>query len=581
MSSPAKNTSSSYAGPSSSSFSLSNNLVEIGALTALVGSTVAESLVLGNRGAAGVAWAATSSFGTISVVKACFCGASSGWLRETLGIRTASCDSAVGLELPHDSKRASKLRRNIGEPLAIFRRVTEEDDLYVKGHKPVKAQVAWSDVYALDHSTSLMLRGVPDTNLGTSVQIFTYGQYTFLRNRDTRIQIPAVFLSTAKVAELYVLWTRSAALLGITSATPWLFFFFGALFIQINEMILGRRPEPALGNVDIVAGQLPMVSRRGGPRKIILGAVDNSRRYLAWRLFWTAGAMVSATSIIISYFLMGDQPSSTVFIWAGFQLLWLVVRIVVYHLTDPANPMSLRILVVRPWDTLPENLKERVLDLTFALAQCQSFIHPRGQPQYSEDVFSARDVRLLLDGISPPNLYPLHEIHPPLVSVEMKAVFGDTSLSSAMWITGSYISPMDLYDSCIVIFVVRESGAASSAPQHTIAVPAARVLSAASIMTFDSEHNMPVYVPKGVPNSGYGLRWWYWIPCSTGQWLQMQIPLEEKTLGVRQAEVRTGAQVSALLAAGNLNIGLKHVEEVREVVELSRKALVSFKELLA
>ncbi|KAJ7288941.1 hypothetical protein C8J57DRAFT_1047185, partial [Mycena rebaudengoi] len=548
-----------------------NSLVEIGALTALIGSGVAEALVLGNRGAAGVAWAATSSFGTISVVKACVSGAASGWVRETLGIRTAACDSAVGLELSHNSKRADKLRRNMGEPLTMFVHVTE-------GHNPAKAQVAWSDVYALDYYTSLLLRGIPDTDLGTSLKIYTYGQYTFLRNRDTRIQIPAVFLSFAKVAELYVLWTRGAALLGIASATPWLFFFLGALFIQIKEMILGRRPEPELGNVDIVAGQLPMVSRRGGPRKIILGAADNLRRYLPWRLFWTAGAMVSVTSIVLSYFLMGGLPNSTVFLWVGFQLLWLVVRIVVYQVTDPANPMAQRLLVLRPWDTLPENLKERVLDVTFALAQRQSFVHPRGQPQYSEDVFAAHDARLLLDGIAPPNLYPLHDIYLPLVSVEIKAVFGDTSLSSAMWITGSHISPMDLYDSCIVIFVVRESAGASSAPQRTIAVPAARALTGAH---FDSGQTMPVFAPKGAPNAGYGLRWWYWIPCPGGQWLQMQIPLKENTRGVRQAEVRTGAQVSALLATGTLNIGLKSVEEVREVVELSRKAREAFMELLS
>lgn len=109
------------AGAFFASFNFSNNLVEIGALTALVGSSVAQSLILGNRGAAGIAWAATSSFGTISVIKACFCGANSGWLRETLGIRTVASDLAVGLELSYDSSWTAKVRRNMGEPLAIFR----------------------------------------------------------------------------------------------------------------------------------------------------------------------------------------------------------------------------------------------------------------------------------------------------------------------------------------------------------------------------------------------------------------------------------------------------------------------------
>jgi hypothetical protein len=103
-----------------SSFSFSNNLVEVSAFTALVGSGVAESMALGNRGSGGVAWAATSSFGTVSVVKACCSAASSGWLRETLRIRSASSDSAVGLYLPHDSARADKVRRSTGEPIALF-----------------------------------------------------------------------------------------------------------------------------------------------------------------------------------------------------------------------------------------------------------------------------------------------------------------------------------------------------------------------------------------------------------------------------------------------------------------------------
>ncbi|KAJ7108809.1 hypothetical protein C8R44DRAFT_884837 [Mycena epipterygia] len=559
------------------SFNFSNNLVEIGALTALVGSSVAQSLILGNRGAAGIAWAATSSFGTISVIKACFCGANSGWLRETLGIRTASSDLAVGLELSYNSRWAAKVRRNIGEPLAIFRHAKQDEAGVGKVHKPA-SKVTWSDVYALDHSTSLMLRRVPDTALGNPLQVFTYADYTFFRPRSP-FQVPAIALSAAKLVEVYILWTHGAGLLGMASAAPWVFFFLGAISLQVHEFLLGRRPEPEMGNLDIIAGQLPMVSRRGGSRKVVLGAAENPRTSLLWRYFWAAGALVSSASTILSYFVMGNQPRGVVFIWGGFQLLWLALRILVYHLEDPANPTASRILVVRPWNTLPAQLKERVIDLTFALAKCQSLVHPRGEAQYSNDAFSASDLTLISDGIKPPNLYPLPDLNASSLSIEIKAVLGDTSLSSVMWITGKHPTPMDLYDSCIIVFSIRQSTQAAS-PRRSVAVPAARVLSDTSGMIREAEKSMPIFVPKGVPNSGHGLTWWYWIPCRSGLWLQIPVPAEGKTIGIHDADVLNDSQVSAFLATGNLNIGLKDVDEVKDVVKLSRKARESCLELL-
>ncbi|KAJ7165524.1 hypothetical protein C8R43DRAFT_1232587 [Mycena crocata] len=563
------------------SFSFGNNLVEISALTALIGSSVAESLVVGNRGAAGIAWAATSSFGTVSVVKACFCTAASSWLRETLGIRTSASDLAVGLELPFDSNRAAKVRRNIGEPLAIFCR-TEQIHSGVTAKKLHKRKAQCSDVHALDYSTALMLRSVPDTAIGNTIQVFTYAHYAFFRPHS-RFQVPAILLSTVKLVEVYILWSSGASLLGIASATPWAFFFLGAIVIQIHELLRGRRPEPEMGGLDIISGQLPMISRRGGARKVVLDVADNPRTSLPWRLFWAAGASISAVSIVLSYVIMGDQPRSVVFVWAGFQFLWLAVRILIYHLADPANPMALRILVARPWSSLPSQLKDRVINLTFALSEYQSLIHPRGQAQYAEDTFDGRDLPLISNDLKPPNLYPLPDLHPTSLSVEIKVVFGDTSLSSAMWITGAHTTPMDLYDSCIVVFSIRETNDAT-VPRRSVVVPAARVLSGASAMAleerFDPENKIPIFVPKGASNLGYGLAWWYWIPCRTGLWLQIQVPQQTKTIGMHQAEVRTDAQVSAFLAAGKLNVGLKDVEDVKAVVELSRKARESFLELL-
>jgi len=99
-----------------------NGFVEIAALTTLIGSAAASVLVLGNKGAAGLPWAAMSSFGCLSVIKACVSAGSPSWLRETLGIRDTTIDTAIGLSLNLASRhndREDLARRNLGHAVAI------------------------------------------------------------------------------------------------------------------------------------------------------------------------------------------------------------------------------------------------------------------------------------------------------------------------------------------------------------------------------------------------------------------------------------------------------------------------------
>ena len=76
-----------------------NGFVELAMLTTLVGPTAAETLVLGNHGAAGLAWATMSAFGTGRVIRACLSGACAPWLREIMGLRSKLIDSSLGMEL--------------------------------------------------------------------------------------------------------------------------------------------------------------------------------------------------------------------------------------------------------------------------------------------------------------------------------------------------------------------------------------------------------------------------------------------------------------------------------------------------
>jgi hypothetical protein len=94
-----------------SSLQVGTGLIEIAALTTLIGSSSAESLILGDRGGAGVAWASMSAFGSLSIVKGCIAGASPDWLRQTLGVRSPASDAATGLR--HNLKSKSRSNQDL------------------------------------------------------------------------------------------------------------------------------------------------------------------------------------------------------------------------------------------------------------------------------------------------------------------------------------------------------------------------------------------------------------------------------------------------------------------------------------
>ncbi len=103
------------------SFSLGNGLIELSALTTMIGSTIAEVFVLGNKGPAGLVWGTMSAFGTSSVVKACTSAASPGWFRQMIGLRTPASDGAIGMDLPlaPDFKVARMIRSGLKEALGV------------------------------------------------------------------------------------------------------------------------------------------------------------------------------------------------------------------------------------------------------------------------------------------------------------------------------------------------------------------------------------------------------------------------------------------------------------------------------
>ena len=131
-----------------------NGLIEIAALTTLIGSSAAGDLILGNRGAAGLVWGSISAFGSSSVIKACASAASPGWLRQMLGLRTASSDKALGMDLSlSPGKRvAMRMRRTLDDPGPIGVSYLS-DGTVSKGHSAAQ----WTDL-AQNQGTPRCLR---------------------------------------------------------------------------------------------------------------------------------------------------------------------------------------------------------------------------------------------------------------------------------------------------------------------------------------------------------------------------------------------------------------------------------------
>lgn len=89
-------------------FNLGNGLIEIATLTSLIGSVAAQSLAMGDKGPAGIVWSTMTIFGAMSVITLFTATATPGWLRDSVGVRSAKSDAVTGLSL--DLNKSFKYR---------------------------------------------------------------------------------------------------------------------------------------------------------------------------------------------------------------------------------------------------------------------------------------------------------------------------------------------------------------------------------------------------------------------------------------------------------------------------------------
>jgi hypothetical protein len=547
----------------------------------------------------------------------------------------------------------------------------------------IKEHHTYRDIYAFDSTTSIMLSELSSTTLADSLlTIYTHYPYAFYRLHRLRFQIAVLSLSLLKSLEIYTLFLLGGTPVAILSGVPFLFSFLSGVCLEIHDIITSRRPVEIDSHLDLIAASpLPTTKCLGGPRKIVLGASPNSRASsLWWKFFWIVTGTLQTLFIVLSYFLLGQQKAAFVFTWAGFQLFWLVARILIFNLTENMHPMADRPMKGSRLEALSPSMKLRVANLVLAVGQYQAHVHPRNWDGYLDDSFSTRQIARLLTPENMSRVYPLlpaissdRTIPSPMsaaasrtIKVNVLAVIGDTTLSSAAWMLGnSEDSPMDLYDSCIVVFQVTSSSFPSpnfpsshstalypsslgtfdnenlspipippqTSPQtqtqtqtRILAIPAARVFSAHS-QWFDiiaaqssgGEDGLePLFIPRGAGRQVNADKkiWIYWVPCAFDgeeeKWLQIKSSpsaspvtsfspsasastLDTTTtntkkptpthltsttptakvysvLGHQLAEVLDDTQLSAMLGAGKLNISLKNAQEVKGVVDMSRRA---------
>jgi hypothetical protein len=427
------------------------------------------------------------------------------------------------------------------------------------------------EVYAFDQVKANVLNSIPPSTPGEDLKVFSYVRdpwYKVVASHQFWLDSTLLGLSVvAKLAEVFVQWTYGAHVLALITFMIWVFFFIAAMVLHLHGM---RRHRPA-SEIDTVAGSLPTCSTVGGSRKVLLGIPRARRQHFLWKIVWAVGAIAGVFAVISTYLALGRSESAQVFfIWAGFQILWLGSRSAIYYVLSDREMQYQVSVEGKPWSKVNPQERARVSNLVFALSKYLQHMHPRSILSYLDDVdtISSSDWRPPEKVLS----YSLPCSNETTVEISVASDVGDTLLAGVAWIFGSKRGGFDFYDTCVIILNIVDG---------TIAVPAARVLSGKPpLQRTDSEWGVQAsHLPRGgvLPQGNRSLpytedlRWCYWVPCSNGNWLYFTTPAT-KTTGTREASIWTDQQVTDTLARGELWVSLKHVDEVKDIIENSALA---------
>lgn len=438
-------------------------------------------------------------------------------------------------------------------------------------------------VYTFDEYTSAILRNCMSAEQGAPARFVRYvrtSQWKELRRRQNMIDCLSICVSLVKLTESFALWCYGANVLALLTMANWAWFFAAAIMLQLaglsreHSEYFDASDEGITTKgycYDYLAGELPSVQTLGQNRKVIFNVPPSVRGHIGWRLTWAFGAFVCTGSLIATYAFIGTQPKIATLIWLGFQALWLVVRSVFFHLAFHTEGTRHGVpKLVREWELGKYGF--RILSLASAVSHYQTLLHPRMPYCYTKDMHDPSAVYRVIQ--TSEHLFDrtrvmlnvrLEEVYGGQVTteVDIKAVIGDTLLSSMAWLMGSPHTSMDLYDCCLVVLGVGN---------RTLLIPSVRVLSGHVKEVRQRREDVEVgvageHTPKGVANDGVDIGWVFWIPLDADRWLYFVGDLD--FIGKQRMEVLSSADVTKRLSVADLFVSLRDVRDVNDVLKKS------------
>lgn len=386
----------------------------------------------------------------------------------------------------------------------------------------------------------------------------------------------AIAATSIKVIETVTMWHYADWRLSLASTLTWAFFFFASMTLQL--LGISREYQVTDGSSfpskDIITGDFPTVQSPGRELKIVLDIPENIRTHLSWRLVWAFGGIIGLFSTMATYILLGKGRPKAFYIWAGFQVLWLLLRSVFFQLSTKTDG--------RPNPVVEQNTSNqgyRLLSLASGASWHLAQRHPRTAESYLQDLTDPSDIqsymsssKLVYDWRLGMGDYRLstnctwNSIRPgQSVDVEILAIIGDTLLASVAWIQGYRLTDLDLYDACLAFIKI-------NGHKHTFMIPTGRVLSGnvAQVKnpSKDTEAGVsPKFIPKLGPCRGEDNGWVYWIPLDEDRWLYIVCDLN--SVGNHHALVISSAELTRRLEIGDLWVSITHADDVKQFVDRS------------
>jgi hypothetical protein len=263
-------------------------------------------------------------------------------------------------------------------------------------------------------------------------------------------------------------------------------------------------PKNIRHTADFLIGKLPSYNRSGGSSKrIILGQPISIRGNLLWKAAWTVGALSNLIGIGITFYALTKETEAStkvMYAWVSFQIGWLALRSISYHIIPDASGTDNEDMTSQPWKQTSTLSRARILRLLLAASihQIHEHIH-RGFLAYQEDILSLTSLQQLTSVLhqvdwQTSDFLP-REIFLGLERTKVNAIIGDSWLRTMVWITGAKIDNAEMYDTVLVLVQAPSGG--------KYLVPAVRVMAAIrSSDAGDLERKTPSFDPRGRANTG-------------------------------------------------------------------------------